>query len=145
MGLILLPLSQSSLKSLCFFSPFLSLPPPARPLCLPLKHFSLPLLPSFPLSFPPWWCHSLIKQQACFPLGGFMAGGSLSISLLHFPLSPLFSSLHFCPLVFLSLFWHLSLPLPPSVTTALEEMSFHGRFAAISKMAALPNGQLPWF
>lgn len=30
-----------------------------------------------------------------------------------------------------------------SVTTTLEEMSFHGRFAAISKMAALPNGQLP--
>lgn len=48
---------------------------------------------------------------------------------------------------------HLSSPslpsfspsLPLSVTTALEEMSFHGRFAAISKMAALPNGQLPWF
>lgn len=35
--------------------------------------------------------------------------------------------------------------LPLSVTAALEEMSFHGRFAAISKMAALPNGQLPWF
>lgn len=47
------------------------------------------------------------------------------------------------------LFFPLYPSLPPptlssslflSVTTALEEMSFHGRFAAISKMAALPNG-----
>lgn len=69
-----------------------------------------------------------------------MAGGLtlyLSPSLFLLPPS--------LPTRLLSLLCHLPLPLHPSVTTALEEMSFHGRFAAISKMAALPNGQLPWF
>lgn len=63
-----------------------------------------------------------------------MAGGAVSL-----PHSSLPVHLSFPP--------DPSLPPPtrssslfPSVATALGEMSFHGRFATISKMAALPNG-----
>lgn len=109
MGLILLPLSRPS--PITPFSLSISFSPASSssPL-LASQTLSLPLLPSFPPSFPPWWCHSLIKQQACFPLGGFMAGG---LTLCLSPsLSPLFSSLHLCPLVFLSLLLQSSSPSP---------------------------------
>lgn len=111
--------------------------------------------PPFPMlpPFPPFVRVSLHNQTAglLFRLVALWPGGALSFSpFLSLSLTsstpPLFpASLHLCPLVFLSLLCYLSLPFPPSVTAALEGMSFHGRFAAISKMAALPNGQLPWF
>lgn len=120
MRLILLPVSQSS------------------PLLLPpsylaaFKALSPLLLQSSPPSFAP--LHSLIKQQAYF-LHGQRARGPCFLS---FTLSSLSSPLLSSERLPLS-FFH-----PPSVTTALEKMSFHGRFAAISKMDASLNGQLHW-
>lgn len=143
MGLILLPLSWSSQITACFFSPTLC-PPSSLPASL---HPFLSMMVSFSNQtaglLSAWWLYAL---------GGVLL---LSLSLppsissllspLHCPPSSSLCPHHFFFLSFFSLLCHLFPLLPPSVTTALEEMSFHGRFAAISKMAALPNGQLPWF
>lgn len=140
MGLILPPPSRSSFKSVCDFSSlgvFLSCL-----LFLPPSPFILPF-------FLPSMMVSVYNQTAGFLSTRWLyslGGGHSLVFQFHFSHSPLLFRFSISALLsFFSSFQHLPLPSPPSVTAALEGMSFHGRFAAISKMAALPNGQLPWF
>lgn len=151
MGLILLPLTRVLSQITPCFSP-----PPTHLFPSPASSSS-PLLASETLSLPlpailssllPSMMVSLSNQTAGLLSAWWLYGWGLSLPvslphISHSPLSSLFPSLP--PCLSFHCFCHHSIPLPPSVTTALEEMSFHGRFAAISKMAALPNGQLPWF
>lgn len=90
MGLILLPLSQRSQITACFFSPSPSLPPPLHPLCLPNTLPPSPPLPSFPLSMMVSLSNQTAGQLSAWWLYGREAL-SLSISLLPFPLSRLLS------------------------------------------------------
>lgn len=115
------------------------LPASSTPPSLSTETLSLPLLPSFSSLLP--MMVSLSNHIAGFLSAWWLydwGGLCLSFTLLClfiFPLSPSLSSSASSHSLTSSLFL--------SVTTTLEEMSFHGRFAAISKMAALPNGQLP--
>lgn len=119
------------------------LPASSTPPSLSTETLSLPLLPSFSSLLPmmvslsnhtagflsAWWLY-----DRGVGWGGLCHSFTL-LCLFIFPPSPSLSSSASSHSLTSSLFL--------SVTTTLEEMSFHGRFAAISKMAALPNGQLP--